>query len=209
MAITKLSASGVVNFVKYRSMLAGNPPYEPPALSDYDLLETEILTGTQASVTFSSLDSTYGADYQHLQIRTTARSDRASDTNSRLYLRFNSDSGANYFSHELGGTGSSVFSAYINSYTGSYNTGIVNIHTTPASSAATNVFGACVYDILDPFETTKYTTTRFFGGQAQSHNRVVLVSGAWANTDALTSITITDIHGNLISGSRFTLIGLK
>ena len=173
-----------------------------------DILQEIVLEDSAASVTFANLDQ-YAGTYQHLQIRTTARSDRASDTNSRLYLRFNSDSGANYFSHELGGTGSSVFSSYINSYTGSYNTGIVNIHTTPASSAPANAFGGCVYDILDPFETTKYTTTRFFGGQAQSHNRVVLVSGAWANTDALTSITITDIHGNLITGSRFTLIGVK
>ena len=205
MTTKSLLHSSLLDNLYYNSMLAGNDAFEP---SSEDILAEEVLTSTQASVTFSSLGDYATAGYQHLQIRTTARSDRA-DTNSRLFLRFNSDSGANYFSHELVGTGSSVFSAYINSYDGSYNTGIVNIHTTPASSAATNVFGACVYDILDPFETTKYTTTRFFGGQAQSHNRVALVSGTWANTDALTSITITDIHGNLISGSRFTLIGLK
>ena len=205
MTTKSLLHSSLLDNQYYTSMLVGNDAYDP---SDEDILAEEVLGSSQASVTFSSLD-TLAAGYQHLQIRTTARSDRASDTNSRLFLRFNSDSGANYFSHELGGTGSSVFSSYINSYSGSYNTGIVNIHTTPASSAPANAFGGCVYDILDPFETTKYTTTRFFGGQAQSHNRIVLVSGAWANTDALTSITITDIHGNLVSGSRFSLYGLK
>jgi hypothetical protein len=42
------------------------------AAGSFDLLETQVLTSSAASVTFSSL-STYAADYQHLQIRIVSK----------------------------------------------------------------------------------------------------------------------------------------
>jgi hypothetical protein len=62
----------------------------PAAAGSYDLLETEILTGTQASVTFSSLNSTYGADYQHLQLRIVTRDNRGISGTNNIRLQVNS-----------------------------------------------------------------------------------------------------------------------
>jgi len=173
------------------------------AAGSYDLLETEILTSTQATVTFSSL-GTYAADYQHLQVRMVARSNRA-DTDSYIYVQFNADTGSNYNHHYLRGTGSAV-----NSGATSGSSGILDINFLPAATAPSNSFGVATLDILDPFETYKYTTARMLSGQSgSSYSRIGLTSGAWRNTASLTSITFDDIFGSFVTGSRFSLYGLK
>ena len=176
------------------------------AAGAYDLLETEILTGTQASVTFSSLNSTYGADYQHLQIRMSLRSDRAGQDNDVPLMTFNSDTGSNYAWHWLQGDGSSVTSAASSSTT-SMSFG----YTSTAATSGTDVFASNVIDILDPFETTKYTTIRQLGGNRSStRGFIFLTSGVWMNTAALTDITIDQQYGsNWVSASRVSLYGLK
>lgn len=202
MAITKLSTSGILDFAKYRSMLAGNSPYIP-FISDYDLLETEILASDTASVTFSSLNTTYGSTYQHLQLRIAARSTRAF-TGDYVALQFNSDTSSNYSSHYLVGDGSSVTSA------ADATLSFAQIGRVSAATAGSNVFGAVVCDILDPFSSSKYTTTRGFSGFANSgYNRVELVSSHWRNTNALTSITVTANNGSLAQYSRFSIYGLR
>ena len=174
------------------------------AAGSYDLLETEILTGTQATVTFSSL-GTYAADYQHLQVRMVARSNRA-DTGSYMYVQFNGDTGSNYNYHYLHGTGSAVNSG---ATFGVYPSGIVDINFLPAATDPSNSFGVGTLDILDPFETSKYTTARTLSGQTSNSSRIGLTSGAWRNTASLTSITFDDVFGSFVTGSRFSLYGLK
>ena len=174
----------------------------PVAAGSYDLLETEILTGTQASVTFSSLGD-YASDYQHLQIRLTGRGTDAATGVTGNYLRFNGDSGANYSLHILFGNGSSVASTAETSSTWAL-AGLVASGGMTASS-----FTGTVIDILDPFETTKYTTTRALTGIAANSSRIDLHSGSWRNTNALTSIEILMNSISFATGSRFSLYGLK
>ena len=172
------------------------------AAGDFDLLQSEVLTGSAASVTFSGLDA-YASTYQHLQIRATARSTRA-DTDSQIGLTFNSST-STYYTHQLVGTGSSVVSqsqtgvAYINAYS-----------VPPGSTIAANIFGATTIDILDPFSTNKNKVIRQFGGMhGSSFNRVFLTSGAWFNTASITTIKLQDLYGNFVTGSRFSLYGVK
>jgi hypothetical protein len=182
---------------------AAAAPGPTPGAGAYDLLETEILTGSQASVTFSSLNSTYGADYQHLQVRLVGRF-AAAYTNIEAAIQFNADTGSNYTRHRLEGNGSSVSSTAQASQTYSTLTGM------PGSASTSDVFGASVIDILDPFETTKYTTIRSFGGMT-SGNHISLKSGLWMNTAALTEIKLFEgfFATSWVSGSRFSLYGLK
>jgi hypothetical protein len=157
----------------------------PAAAGSYDLLETEILTGSQASVTFSSLNSTYGADYQHLQIRIVVRS-AVSESASQIALYLNGDtSSANYAFHQLYGNGSTVGSEGYGSGTLGQITPIVR---TFGATGTADAFGAGVVDILDSFETSKYTTVRSLHGAA-GVNAVGLTSGLWMNTNAVDSIT--------------------
>ena len=170
------------------------------AAGSFDLLETQVLASSAASVTFSSL-STYAADYQHLQIRMAVRTDR-SDTSDYLRMRFNADTAANYASHELIGTGSSVASGASTSATS------MIFGRTGAASAASNIFGAAVVDLLDAFNSSKNTTMRSLGGVATTQIR--LDSGHWRNVAALTSVTVLPGEGsNLVTGSRFSIYGWK
>jgi hypothetical protein len=171
----------------------------------FDLLETEILTGSQGSVVFNDLNSTYGADYQHLQVRITARSTR-NDTDSLFYMQFNGDTNSNYSMHNLRGTGSNVDSSWVSQY---YPYGIIVYTGLSGATQPAGSFAANVIDILDPFNSSKNTTTRILNGQAGSFNRIALESGAWLNTNSLTSITFDDVFGSFVAGCRFSLYGLK
>jgi len=173
------------------------------AAGSYDLLETEILTGSQASVTFSSLNSTYGADYQHLQLRMAVRTDRA-DTGDALRINFNGVTTSSYAWHYLLGTGSVVLSG-----SGTSQTHILGGATTASTNIA-NTFAGDVMDILDPFETTKNTTIRSLSGHAATTQQIRLASGFYNSTDAIDSITLDQNAGsNFLTGCRFSLYGLK
>ena len=81
----------------------------PSAANSYESISTVTLTGTQASIEFTSIASTYS----HLQIRLMARSNRAGVVNDSLQLQFNSDTGTNYDDHYLIGDGSTAWSALL------------------------------------------------------------------------------------------------
>ncbi len=205
MPIKRLSQSSLLTFEKYSSMLVGNSAYIPVA-TGYEWLETQILPSAQSTVTFSNLNTNYGSTYQHLQIRAMIRSSR-SDTDSIYYIRFNGDStSGNYRAHFLRGTGSTVTSETV---TASYPNGIIVFGGLPAATATAGAFGADIIDILDPFKTTKNTTTRALVGQSGSFSRVALESGLWINTAAVTSISLVDVFGNFVQNSRFSLYGMR
>jgi hypothetical protein len=199
MGVVKLSTAGILDYQKYSSFLAGNSPV---SLSAYDLLETEILTGTQASVTFSSLNSTYGADYQHLQIRTTMDATGNFGSPYDVFVTLNGDTGSNYYTHGLRGNGTSATSF-------NYGPNYLSLAMfTASTTSASNAYAASVVDILDPFSSDKNTTLRILTGLAP--DLVGLQSVLWNNTAALTSFTMTP-HGStsFVTGSRFSLYGLR
>jgi hypothetical protein len=173
------------------------------SFGSFDLLETQVLGTATASVTFSNLNSAYGATYQHLQIRMTMRTTR-SNTADFLKLTFNADA-TGYARHALYGNGSSVASYGL--------TDIISTSDIPGGSAGADQFGAAVMDILDPFETTKNKTTRALGGAVGSVNRIQLDSGLWIDTNAITSIKLESGNAgegaNLAVGCRFSLYGIK
>jgi hypothetical protein len=138
-----------------------------------------------------------------LQVRYTIRATRDATALDWYYIQFNSDSGTNYNSHYLLGNGSSASSGQ--EYT-SYPNGIVS--TAPAVNSTG--FKGAVLDVLDPFETTKFTTTRMLGGyNGGAVNRVTLTSGLWRNTAAVSAITIVPVNSELAANSRFSLYGIK
>jgi hypothetical protein len=171
----------------------------PAGAGSYDLLQTEILTGNQASVTFSSLGD-YATDYQHLQLRYTARTSRLAAA-SILYIQYNGDTAANYSSHWLLGNGSTVTSSAVTS------TAAPLFSLAADANLTADVFAGGTIDILDPFNSSKNTTARSLSGVAP--NFVMLGSQSWRNTNALTSIEIKPEANDFVSESRFSLYGLK
>ena len=170
-------------------------------VGDYELISTTILPSNAPSVTFDV--SSFAFTYKHLQIRSAMRSTFASTWSSGR-IRFNSDDGSNYASHALGGTGS-LYSEGASSATGiAFSGGAL-----AASSLASNIFTGSVLDILDPFSSSKNKTTREFSGTTASEYRVRLGSGLWMNTAPITSIELADGGGNFVTGSRFSLYGIR
>jgi hypothetical protein len=170
------------------------------AVGDYQLIETQILGSSQASVVFSSL-GTYSSTYKHLQLRYTAQTVGSATTLTAIIFRLNSDTGSNYTMHSLKGQGSSVTS---DSQVGL--TGIVLNDSLPRTSQ-TSKFGAGVIDFLEAFSTTKNKTIRtLYGAEVTGEKTIALHSAVWLDTDSITSIELTSDFG---TGSRFSLYGIK
>jgi hypothetical protein len=72
-----------------------------------------------------------------------------------------------------------------------------------------SVVMSAVFDLLDPFETTKFKTSRTLSGTTQGGNRVYLASSNHRSTSATSSINIFNESGNFTTGSRFSLYGIK
>ena len=167
----------------------------------YDLLETQVLTSSASSVTFTGLGSY--SDYKHLQVRMVARNGATAGADKWVYLTLNGDTGSNYASHRLQGNGSSVFS---NAYTSRANMVAALI---TSSASGTQGFGSALIHLLDFGNSSKNTTIRSLNGMADSANLIALYSGFWNNTNAVTSLTLAPEDNSFITGSRFSLYGIR
>jgi hypothetical protein len=159
----------------------------------YELIETVVLGTTTSEVVFSSL-ATYASTYKHLQLRAVTRSNRAA-TDSTLNVRFNGVT-SGYFWHSLRNGADSETSQTS-----------MRVGYSSAASSAANSFGATVIDLSDPYSTTKNKTFRSLSGVTDS--QAVLSSGSLANTSSVTSITFFDASGSFVTGSRFSLYGIR
>ena len=173
------------------------------AAGAFDLLESNILTTTPTTVTFSSLGSY--SDYKHLQIRYTVKFGSGTTGTTAMNIRLNGDTAGNYSRHLLSGTGSVVGSGATTSAT---NIQLSDAATRPSE---TNNFGAGVVDILDFGSSNKNTTVRaLHGALTPSESYIYLTSGAWYNTAAVTSIDLFSVSGfSFTAGCRFSLYGVK
>lgn len=161
----------------------------------YELIESNILTTSASSVTFSSIPQ----DYKHLQIRAVVQNSGTSLNK----ITFNGDTGTNYDFHSLTGTGSSVTSAASN------NVAYLDYRTAFTSDGA-NLFAPLILDLLDYSSTSKNSTARLFTGYDRvSFAQIMLRSGLWRNTAAVTSITFDANTQQFVSGSRFSLYGVR
>lgn len=194
MAIRSLARSGVAGG-KYVNFLAGNDPFSPD--SDF-LIEEQVLGTAAATVTFSSIPSTY----KHLQIRIVGQG--SSGSYELPFLRFNADTGSNYANHYLYSDGGTIASA------AEANSSYVWAGWLSGSGIGSTNFGASVIDILDYSSTAKNKTVRSLAGMAYSNTnrRVQFASGHWRNTAAVSSITLGVLAtASFSAGSRFSLYG--
>jgi len=173
------------------------------AVGDYESISTVTVgAGGSSSIAFTSIAGTY----KHLQIRYLSRSSRAATTDS-VSIRFNSDTGSNYARHYLYGDGATASAGASTTQTSA------NIGTQAAASAAANIFGVGVIDILDYTSTNKNKTVRCLSGDDfNGSGDIQLTSGLYfATPAAITSITLLAQGGsaNFSQYSSFALYGVK
>jgi hypothetical protein len=166
--------------------------------SDYELIETYTLGSNQGAITFSSL-ATYASTYRHLQIRFAARGTHAVN-GLGVRLQFNGITSSSYSTHGLYGTGSTVGAFGASSLVSMYS-GLIT-----GSAAATNNFGASVVDILDAYSSIKNKTVR---SMYATTTEAGMHSGAFLSTSSTTSLLLFPDFGDFVSGSRFSLYGIK
>lgn len=164
----------------------------------YESIATVYPTGT--TITFSSIPSTY----THLQIRGISRTNNPGSVDN-VVIRFNGDTGTNYSWHQLAGDGSSASAG------GESSKNYILIGLFPSGSTNSSTFGSHVIDILDYANPNKNTTARALSGyDLNGSGQLVLRSGLWQNTAAITSITITQLSSySYSSNSVFELYGIR
>ena len=159
------------------------------ATPTYDLLDSVTLSSSSSSVTFSSIDQSYRDLILVSSINASAT--------SYFYLRFNSDSSSSYSTVNMGGDGGAT-----NSFATTATQSYLNFY----QSASTTEPNGSITQIMDYSQTDKHKSVLVRNNTA---SKVVEARASrWANTAAITSLSVTASTGNFTAGSTFYLYGV-
>lgn len=169
-------------------------------LSSYESIATANGTGSSGTITFSSIPGTY----KHLQIRYIGRNSAGGGAFATLRMRMNGYT-STYPVHRLFGDGATA-----TSYAATTEVYIQDTMSMPTNTAAADVFGAGVIDLLDYADTNKFTTLRALSGTDNNGSgHIMFGSGLYQQTTAVTSITLEANGVNWLTNSTFALYGIK
>jgi hypothetical protein len=178
-------------------MLAGNTAFLPftPAGAYESIANITVPVGTTlTTISFAGIPSTY----THLQVR--AFTANASSVTG-IKGRFNGDTGSNYAYHLLYGTGSAAAASAQTTQTA----------LQPGFTSSTTAPSVFIMDVLDYANTNKFKTTRSLdGGDANGSGDVILYSGLWQSTSAITSVSFSMADNSSFPAfSQFALYGIR
>lgn len=164
---------------------------------------TTVPSAGVTSISFNSIPSTY----THLQLRYITRNNRSGQSVDAINIRANGDGSSVYANHRLEGIGNGTGA----SASGGSSLPYAIFGQTPASTAAANIFGVGVMDILDYANTNKFKTFRTMSGfDANGSGLIGLFSGLWQSFAAINSLTLSSNDGSgILEYSSFALYGIK
>jgi hypothetical protein len=164
----------------------------------YVAIATSTLASATASVTFSSIPSTYTDLVLVLQPASTTFADN-------IGLNFNSDTGNNYSSTNLSGNGAGAAASSGRTSNAPYINVTNIIGTTGTLGAMTSTI-----HIMNYASTTIYKAVISRTGQlGATYNGNEIIAGLWRNTAAINTIVVKQSGSpNFITGSTFTLYGI-
>lgn len=169
--------------------------------STYTLISSNVLSSNTASVTFSSIPSTY----TDLVLRATVRTSNA-NWNDELQIVFNSDTGTNYSAISLDGVGSSTSSSGVSNNTSTRFTSI------NGNGSTSNIFSSTEIYIPSYLSTSSKPSGTFTGveNNSSTQNYLRAVAQLYRGSSAITSMQLTSYNGaNFLTGSSFRLYGIK
>jgi hypothetical protein len=156
----------------------------------FTVLGNTTLATSSASVTFSSIPG----GYKDLVIVTNYLGNGGE---SGTRYRFNSDSGANYSYVLAQGDGSTVSWGSSSSFTG-----VIGFATATATVAALQNLQISDYAATDKHKSVLVRSDR-------ANQLTAMAAARWANTSAITNITIDSLGSNFAAGSTFRLLGVN
>ena len=158
----------------------------------YEAIFTDTLASAQASVTFSSIPSTYTDLVLVCNYATSASTGNA-------LLTFNSDTTALYSETAVVGNGTSATSSRDSAQNS------IPISWFGTNSTADRV--ELIYNIQNYANTSTFKTT--VGRFNLSERGTGAIVGLYRSTSAINSLTITNGNNNFAIGSTFNLYGVK
>jgi hypothetical protein len=172
---------------------------------------TVVGAGGTGTITFSSIPQ----NYEHLQVRVLAQTNRGTYPLDEMKVTFNSDSGSNYAWHNIQTDPRQANPTDVSAAAGATQTSIQQLAL--SSSVAANVFAGGVLDVLDYASVNKNKTVRYLGGAdangytSSYTTSLGFFSGLWMNSStAISSITFVPTFGsNFTQYSSFALYGIK
>ena len=162
------------------------------------LIAKSTLGSNAASITFSDIPGTY----TDLLVLFSLRTNQAS-TSSNLKVTINSN-GTGYSRRSLQGDGSAA-----SSFNGSSESGILYIDINGANSTS-NTFGSgMIYVPNYAGSTNKSASVEYAWETNASAAGIGAIAALWANTAAITSVTLTEQNSNnLVTNSSAFLYGI-
>lgn len=161
-------------------------------------------------------DSTLGADgsfdvtgipatYKHLQVVLSLRSTKAASAGEAFRMRFNNDSGANYYNQYLDGFATSALAGQEQGASGAYAECV-------AATGTAGFFTALTGTVVDYANTSRkksflYETSDLRTLVAAGIQRFSTVSH-WNDTSAINRFQVVCEAGNVLAGSRLTIYGM-
>jgi len=166
----------------------------------YENIATITADGSSAYATFSAVPSTYTDLVLVCQFRSST-SGAYTDSYLRLATGGGSvDTGSNYSSVRIYGSGSG---AAATSYT---STSLIYGTLCPAASTTAGVLSTTIFHINNYSNSTTHKTVIVKGGDSATYLQMGV--GTWRNTGAITTVQFLT-NSSFTSGSTFTLYGIK
>ena len=166
------------------------------------LISSQTLGGTTASVTFSSIPSTYN----DLKLVVSARGDTASFGN-QINIKLNNDTTTNYSYTDLYGNSSVASSQRASSQ------GVDSIINTDGAYSTASTFGSCEVYISNYNSTSSKPFFDIYCAETNDAtiNHTLMGSNAhlYRGASGISSITLTPASGNFVQYSNFYLYGIK
>ena len=159
--------------------------------STYTPIATTSISSNTTAYTFSSIPSTYTDLVLILNVIST------STAGNYVYLQYNGDTGSNYSTTILTGTGSSAISTRFNNRT-NFN---IDYYATPNTEISNRIVSIMNYSNTTTYKTGLLRANRAGGGTDAT-------VGLWRSTAAINSITVTHDTAQFAAGSMFTLYGI-
>ena len=170
----------------------------------YDSIATAAGTGSSATITFSSIPSTY----KHLEIRAIHKNNNTGNGSVYVDVKINGSSATTYADHELTGNGATVTAAGTAS-----RTELQRLMTTLGSApAVANMNATTILTIQDYASTAINKTVRSYSGYDSNgggYTSFRFASGLYYATTAVTSISFFTGTGSWTTNTQFALYGIK
>ena len=152
-------------------------------------IATQTLTANAASITFSFIPQTY-TDLALVSVF-------GASVGMDIHIRFNGDNTNNYSTTRLFANGTSAFSGRV------LDSGIQPRTSVNQASTVTTILRENIMNYANT-SPSKTTIGRYdYAGQVETH------VGLWLSTAAITSVSMVSIGQQFVTGSTFTLYGIK